>query len=364
MNTLVSFWTEMMLKNAIQTNSTISTERLPAPTMISRATRPWGCAAIGWALTGWAVCLFFMGLAPQVHAQDRVASSIDALGDLYDLQNKGVSASQSRIIFYRPSQAKQAGATTVYVNGRYHASLVPGGYSPICVKPGPVSLGLRHMDVNRRANKDGLDITTELNLAQGKNHIVRISDENRTPSLTVVKATDAQKELQDTRLQIHTISRVADATDCVDVAATASEEKPNAAYVSARGVRQMQLSGDTLFAFGRGDAAGLTSQGRRAMEQMMTQINAEFVQISRVHVVGHTDPFGSEAANERLAQQRAKTVAGYLARRDQFKGRVTSGSRGSRELLVTHCGLELTPQNVDCNQPNRRVSVEIMGTAR
>jgi hypothetical protein len=39
-----------------------------------------------------------------------------------------VVSSQSRIVFYRPDDGR-AGATSVFIDDRYHASLVPGAWS-------------------------------------------------------------------------------------------------------------------------------------------------------------------------------------------------------------------------------------------
>lgn len=327
------------------------------PATRSHAPKRWTQTAKSWAWKSIAACAVVTGLASFAHAQEKVGTSrIEALADVYDLQNKVVSAGQSRIIFYRPSSARQPGAATVYVNGRYHASLVAGGYSPVCVSPGKVELGVRQMEIKRRANKDGLDSITQMALQSGQNHFVRVVDDrSKTLELVPVKAVDAEKEIGRTRLQVHTISRVADAVDCIDVAEEQAMVKP---------VRQLQLAGDTLFAFNRADSAGLTSKGLRAIDQLMAQINAEFSQVERVHIIGHTDPFGTDAYNEQLSAQRAMTVRQYIEGRRQINGRVTSEGRGKRDLLINTCGQELNPSNIDCNQPNRRVTIEVTGTNR
>ncbi len=327
--------------------------------LCSHAPRRWTPSTPSWLGAGlfvWA--LLWVGMST-VQAQDKaITQEMEALGKWYDLQNKGVTDSQSRIIFYRPSVAKLGGAATVFVNGRYHASLVSGGYSFVCIKPGPVTLGVRWMEVQRRANKDGFDSITELSLAGGRNQVIRVNDERgKTLVLVPVKQADAAKELETMRLQLHTISRVANAMDCADAA-----EKP--ADLLPKAPRRMQLVGDTLFAFNRGDAAGMTLQGLRAIDLLMAQIDSEFNRVQRIHVVGHTDPFGSVERNERLSKQRAKTVADYIASRGRFTGEVTSEGRGKRDLVITSCGTELNPANIDCNQANRRVTVEVTGIHR
>lgn len=171
------------------------------------ATKPLHSSAQAWIWRGIMACAMFLGGLSAVQSQEtNLGRPLEALGDPYNLQNKVVTETQSRIIFYRPLAARQGGSATVYVNGRYHASLVPGGYSPICVAPGPVTLGVRWMHISRRSSKDGFDSITELKLAGGKNQIIRVNDErSKNLELIPINPTSAAKELDMTRLQLHTI---------------------------------------------------------------------------------------------------------------------------------------------------------------
>lgn len=295
--------------------------------------------------------------APQ--AKTFTSARIEALADPFDLGSNPVAAGQSRIIFYRPADSTTDGASTVHVNGRYHASLVPGGYSPICVKTGPVELGVRHMDVQTRPNKDGFDSITELKTVSGQNQYVRVQNQNgRAIVLTPVTPQQALRELPATRLQVHTISRVAEATDCVTALA------PQPVIPVANNTQQLQLAGDTLFAFNRSDRAGLTLDGLRAIDMLMGQIRKEFARVDSIHVIGHADPIGDARANETLSTARAKTIRDYIAMRNDNIGRITSEGRGERELVVTQCGDKQSAASIACNQPNRRVAVEVTGLKR
>jgi hypothetical protein len=70
--------------------------------------------------------------------------------------------SQSRMVFYRTRQSSSVpGAASVYVNGAYHASIIPGGYSQLCMPPGSVELGLKSVEVGTNV-KD--------NVVQGKTY--------------------------------------------------------------------------------------------------------------------------------------------------------------------------------------------------
>lgn len=298
---------------------------------------------------------------PTSQATPREISKIDALGDPFGLTSNAVAPTQSRIIFYRPLDSASEGASSIYVNGRYHASLVPGGYSPICITPGPAQLGLRHLDVQKRPNKDGFDSITEMTAMGGKNQYVRVRSQNGKATVLVpVTEQQALKELPSTRLQVHTISRVADATECVEATAPA----PTAPIPAPLNTERLQLSFDTLFAFNRSDSAGLTNQGLRALDQLLNQIRDQFSRVEKVNIIGHADPIGDARANDALSTARAKTIRDYIAARSADSIRITSEGRGERELAVTQCSDQPTPANIACNQPNRRVSIEVTGIKR
>ena len=313
----------------------------------------------------WWVMWAMVGSVTSAHSQDRPGIvRIDAFGDLYDVGSKPVVEGQARIIFYRPMQKQQPGAATLYVNGRYHTSLISGGYSTLCLPPKTVEIGMRYLEVNRQASKDGFESIAKLDLQSGKNQFVRVSDEaGLKQELAWVSEAEAIQEIQKTRLQIHTVSRVLGAVDCVDQV-VAQPKSDALALPVQQAVRQLQLSGDTLFAFGRGDFAGLTPGGLRVLEGLLAKIDGEFNFVEHVSVIGHTDPFGRNEFNEKLSVQRALTVRQYIESRQKLSGRVSSEGRGRRDLLVSTCGVELTQANIDCNEPNRRVSIEFRGITR
>lgn len=148
-------------------------------------------------LNSLAVFAIVLTTVSSVQAQEKsTARQIESLAAVYDLQNQGVANGQSRIIFYNPGTSSLPGAATVYINGRYHASLIAGAYSPVCLPPGKVELGTRQIDIQKRANKDGLDSMTLVSLQNGQNQYVRVQgDSKKTIALIPVNASEAQKEL-------------------------------------------------------------------------------------------------------------------------------------------------------------------------
>jgi outer membrane protein OmpA-like peptidoglycan-associated protein len=163
-----------------------------------------------------------------------------------------------------------------------------------------------------------------------------MSDSSTTPSPTFaapVTAAQALQELGATRLQIHTISRVTQAQNCMAVAA------PVVAPVQPE---QFILSTDTLFAFGRSDLNGLTASGRESLDVLTSRIRNTYVRVDKVHVIGHADPLGSPDSNERLSVNRANTVRQYLITNGQISAPVTSEGKGARQLVETRCARQPT----------------------
>ena len=87
-------------------------------------------------------------------------------------------------------------------------------------------------------------------------------------------------------------------------------------------------------------------------QAVLGQLRAEIASRSGPHVevTGHTDTVGSETDNDRLSQQRAEEVLGWLASQGFDRSLMSATGRGERELK------EPTVDNVS-NAANRRVEV-------
>lgn len=264
-----------------------------------------------------------------------------------------IGSNQSRILVYRTPDSNLPGATSVFVNGQYHASLVPGGYSELCYAPGSVEIGARQMRTGNRP-KDLMDTISALNLQPGQTHYIKVNEQGGRPVMQPVGSAVAQQEAPGLRYQLHTVSRVDRAQDCREVAMAAQPPAP----------KQIALATDALFAFGRSDEASMSQAGRRSLDKLVQTLRNDYTQLDRIHIVGHADPLGQTASNNRLAEQRAQTVRDYLLGHGLQSVRITSEGRGARELVVTHCGTKATRAAIECNQANRRVVVDIVGTQR
>jgi OOP family OmpA-OmpF porin len=282
-------------------------------------------------------------------------AKIDVLGGGFTpLTNIGVS--QSRIVVYRTFNTQQLpGATGVFIQGQYHTSLVPGGYSQLCLPPGQFEVGARQFRVGQNA-RDSYDTITAIALPPAQTQYVRVEESSGRPVMKPVTAAQALQELGATRLQVHTISRVTQAQNCMAVAA------PVVAPVIQP--EQFILPGDTLFAFGRSDLNGLTAAGRESLDGLISQIRNAYARVDRVHVIGHADPLGSPSVNDRLSVNRANTVRQYLMTNGQISAPVTAEGKGARQPVETRCPRQATAASIACNQVNRRVVMEVSGQRR
>lgn len=116
---------------------------------------------------------------------------------------------------------------------------------------------------------------------------------------------------------------------------------------------RIDLSGDFLFDF---DKDSLSIEGGQALDGVVAKLRGNN---NKVDIVGHTDRLGSAAYNQRLSEQRAQTVAGYLADRGIAADRITTSGRGLAEQVKQCEGERSTPELRACLKPNRRVVITI-----
>ncbi len=69
---------------------------------------------------------------------------------------------------------------------------------------------------------------------------------------------------------------------------------------------------DTLFKFDGSSLNDLLSKGRQEVLNVASKISNNFVSVSRINLVGHTDRLGSDSYNNQLGQNRADTVRNLL----------------------------------------------------
>lgn len=143
-----------------------------------------------------------------------------------------------------------------------------------------------------------------------------------------------------------------------------AEEAPVAQPVVAEPqVERINLSADALFRFNQSDAADMLPEGKATLDRLAENLVSRQAHIDSIALTGHTDRLGSEQYNYNLGLRRAQTVKDYL----QGKGvqaPISVASAGESQPVTTACtGTRATAALKACLQPDRRVTVDISGTA-
>ncbi|KJK00331.1 hypothetical protein UB43_13740 [Pseudomonas sp. 21] len=253
---------------------------------------------------------------------------------------QSVIGSQTQIVMYRGlDNGKEA--AHVYIDGELQSALMPGGYTAFCVPAGEHSVESYIGDAPLYTGKRNPQAFAKF--SGGQTYVLEapVAAGQSTPIVHTGK--DADQSLQGLRKQIHVISRASSVTPC-------------------QTVTKLSLRSDVLFHFGKGGYNDLTGEGRAELDRVVQEIKQGQEQIKGIEVVGHADPIGKAAANQRLSQQRAETVRRVLLEQGIQSELVHASGRGSSEPIV-NCGVTRTAANIACNAPNRRVEL-VIGNVR
>jgi OOP family OmpA-OmpF porin len=127
--------------------------------------------------------------------------------------------------------------------------------------------------------------------------------------------------------------------------------------------RKIDIAGSALFASG---SATLTPQGKAAIDKDVVGPLSEFGRIDRIEIVGHTDPMGSEASNQKLSERRAQAVKDYLATHGVDGSVITATGVGSTKPPAgANCDPRLPRAKlVACYAPYRRIVIDVDGVAK
>jgi OmpA-OmpF porin, OOP family len=121
---------------------------------------------------------------------------------------------------------------------------------------------------------------------------------------------------------------------------------------------------DTLFVFDRGSQSHIVAGGQKRIDEIAARLRG-YKSIDSVTVIGHTDRFGSDAYNDALSAQRARTVSAMLEKAGVKAAKFEAIGRGKREPVTTDCPLSMPrAAAIQCLQPDRRVTVEVRGIVR
>jgi OmpA-OmpF porin, OOP family len=119
----------------------------------------------------------------------------------------------------------------------------------------------------------------------------------------------------------------------------------------------LTLGADVLFKFDRAAAGELQGEGLRQLDEAARRLKQ--VDLTSVLVIGHTDPQGATAYNQRLSLRRAETVKALLVQRGVPAEKVSVEGRGEAEPVAPCDRRRLKGAALNqCDQPNRRVVID------
>ena len=126
--------------------------------------------------------------------------------------------------------------------------------------------------------------------------------------------------------------------------------------------KQFSLDSDVLFEFNK---ATLKPEASQALDNLFAQILAANPKDGVATVIGHTDRIGSDAYNQSLSEQRARSVADYLIAKGLFADKVRAEGRGeSSPVTGGSCPDGAKAQMIACLAPDRRVEVRLTGVSQ
>ncbi|ADG16480.1 OmpA/MotB domain protein [Paraburkholderia atlantica] len=266
-----------------------------------------------------------------------------------------VSSQQAQVVYYRDASAGagRSAAADVYVDGDLHTALLPGGYSIFCVKPGEHTLGAYIHDAPLYKGKTTGGSRAELK--GGMTYFVKVAPVDSNGAPVVVPRNEAETQLQGMRAQMHVLSR-ASAVQACDYPSVPVVQPAAAAQPAV--VKNYTLKGDTLFAFGKSGSRDMTGKGQAEISRLAEKILAENASLEAVTVIGHADLIGSDAAAQKLGEQRAMTVRRMLIEQGVPTLKITAESAGNSDPVVAECSGTMQ-RKIACNEPNRRVVVRV-----
>lgn len=136
-----------------------------------------------------------------------------------------------------------------------------------------------------------------------------------------------------------------------------------AAASSAVSSERFVILADTLFRFGKSGPQDILPDGKARLEELAGKLKG-YTRVQSISITGHTDRLGSDAYNDKLSRDRAATVRAYFEAQGIRAASLDAQGKGKREPVTQGCASTLPRAAlVRCLQPDRRVTIEVAGTA-
>ncbi len=150
-------------------------------------------------------------------------------------------------------------------------------------------------------------------------------------------------------------------SDYTTSAAMPAAPLPQPVLVPGAEVRRFTLNSEVLFAFNK---SVLRAEGHQELDRLYAQLNSMDPKNSTAIVLGFTDSLGSDTYNQKLSEERARSVAAYLVAKGIPADKISSRGMGKANPVTgTACHhVKHRHAMIECLAPDRRVDIEIHGT--
>ena len=124
---------------------------------------------------------------------------------------------------------------------------------------------------------------------------------------------------------------------------------------------KITVAADALFDFNK---STLRPEGKAKLDEVVAKANSLNLEV--VIAVGHADRIGSAAYNQKLSVKRAASVKDYVVSKGIPANKVYTEGKGSTQPVTKpdQCKGGKSAKVIACLQPDRRVDIEIIGTAK
>lgn len=109
------------------------------------------------------------------------------------------------------------------------------------------------------------------------------------------------------------------------------------------------------------DKSELTADSRAKLKEIADKIKSYNVEV--VTVSGHADRIGTEDYNQKLSERRAAVVKAELVKLGVEETKIYTEAKGESQPEV-NCPGKTSAKVIACLAPNRRVQVEVVGSAK
>lgn len=208
-----------------------------------------------------------------------------------------VPQDKASVVIYRTADAIEGNTINTYVNGEYLASLDTNAYTQESVCPFNQRLYAQFTH-NDPAYAQKAQLGNTFDLPVGKVSYFKVVNSGGQPGLQAVNEQIAIFEMKQMPKQTHTLSRVDKNIACVQPKQPKQVEKLEA----------ITLEAGALFEFNKSSYNAILDEGKKQIQKVAQLIKNHPDTITNIKVIGHTDPQGKAAYNDKLSLTRAYAV--------------------------------------------------------